>query len=169
MRILREWLQRLVGTIRPRRRDDDLADELQLHAVLAEESGRRAGGAAQAMEALRDQRGLPWLDDLARDVRHALRALRRSPVFTAVAVVTLALGIGANTAIFSVMQTVVFRLLPVENPQELVFLQTVGRNTAPPYPYFERVRDETSSFAGLAAFATDELGLEVDGIAEQVF
>src|SRR5688500_7306217 len=169
MRTLREWLHRLGATIRADRRGEDLAEELRLHTALAAESGRRAGGATQAMDALRDQRGLPWFDDLARDVRHALRSLRRSPVFTAVAVVTLALGIGANTAIFSVMQTVLFRLLPVEKPQELVFLQTVGRNTAPPYPYFERVRDETSSFAGLAAFATDELGLEVDGVVEQAF
>ena len=169
MRMLREWLQRLGNTVRPGRRDDDLQEELRLHTTLAAEAGRRPGGTAQAMDALRDQRGLPWLDDLARDVRHGLRSLRRSPVFTAVAVVTLALGIGANTAIFSVMQTVLFRLLPVEQPQELVFLQTVGGGSAPPYPYFERVRDETSSFAGLAAFATDELGVEVDGVAEQVF
>ena len=58
------------------------------------------------MDALRDQRGLPWLDDLARDVSHGLRTLRRTSVFTAVALLTLALGIGANTAIFSIVNGV---------------------------------------------------------------
>ena len=65
------------------------------------------------MDALRDQRGLPWLDDLARDMSHGLRTLRRTPVFTAVALLTLALGIGANTAIFSIVNGVIFGLAPV--------------------------------------------------------
>jgi hypothetical protein len=72
MRALREWMHRLVGTVRPPRRDDDLAEELRAHAALAAERGHRATGAAQAMDALRDQRGLPWLDDFGRDVRYGL-------------------------------------------------------------------------------------------------
>ena len=70
----------------------------------AERPACGSGEPSQAMEAMRDQRGLPWLDDLARDVSHGLRTLRRTPVFTAVALLTLALGIGANTAIFSIRQ-----------------------------------------------------------------
>ncbi len=120
MRILREWLHRLGATFRPNRRDEDLAEELRLHAALAAEAGRRAGGSAQAMEALRDQRGLPWLDDLGRDVRYGLRTLARSKGFTATALVSLALGIGANAGIFSLLDQILLRPLPVREPERLV-------------------------------------------------
>src|SRR5262245_50058008 len=126
---LREWLARLAGTLRPRRRDADLEEELRLHLDLAaadaERRGEparnaslRLGGVAPAMDVMRDQRGLPWLDDAIRDLRYGLRALRRQPVFTAVAILTLALGIGANTAIFSLADAVLLRALPVSRPHE---------------------------------------------------
>jgi hypothetical protein len=120
MATFREWLSRLWGTLRRNSRDREMEEELGSHLELATDDMRRLGGSAQdarraarlrvggvdqAMDALRDQRGLPWLDDLARDVRHGLRSLRRSPVFTGVAVLTLALAIGGNTAIFSVVDT----------------------------------------------------------------
>ena len=88
MATLREWIDRLRGTLRPGRSDADLEDELQLHLQMAAEDARRrgvppaestrtarlrSGGTVQAMDALRDQRGLPWLEDLRRDVRHGLR------------------------------------------------------------------------------------------------
>jgi predicted permease len=113
-----------------------------------------------------------WLTDLWRDVRYALRMLRRSPGFTVAAGLTLALVLGANTAIFSLIDAVLFRTLPVDRPQELVFLQTVGSEGAsgsPPYPWFERARQDTRTFAGMAVFATDEQRVEIDGRAEQVF
>ena len=103
------------------------------------------------------------------DLKFAFRQLLKNPGFTAVAVLTLALGIGANTAIFSVVDTVLLRLLPVERPQELVFLRTTEGTSAPPYPCFERIRDETRSFDGAAAFATDETKVEIDGVIEQVY
>src|SRR5688572_23784080 len=104
MSAFREWVSRLRGTFR-RRADRDLEDELRLHLELAAEDatrrgdspGRaaraatlRAGSHVQAIEALRDQRGLPWLDNLARDLRYAFRTLLRAPFVTTVAIVSLA-------------------------------------------------------------------------------
>jgi len=141
MATLREWVIRLWATLRPSRRDAELEEELRLHLELAvederrranssEDAGRaaaiRSGGMAQAMEAVRDQRGLPWLDDLARDLRYGLRALRRNSMFATVAVVTLALGIGANSAIFSLADAVLLRTLPVSNPRDLIVLRQRG-------------------------------------------
>src|SRR5688572_14568463 len=163
MRIIREWLHRLVATFRPGRRDDDLAEELRLHTTLAAESGRRESGAVQAMDGLRDQRGLPWLEDFTRDVRHGLRSLRRTPVFTAVALLTLALGIGANTAIFSIVNGVMLRPLDYPDPEQLVsvnadwaLLQTAPWLSAPEY---EELRDANRSFARLGAFDFGEANL----------
>jgi predicted permease len=105
------------------------------------------------------------------DLRYALRTLRRSPGFATVIIVTLAIGIGANTAIVGVLDTVLRRELPVQAAEELVFVRTAGARglgNAPPYPYFERIRNE-SPFASMAAFAADELRVEVAGSVEQVF
>jgi predicted permease len=105
-----------------------------------------------------------WIDDLRQDVRYALRTIGRTPGFAAVVGLTLALGLGANTAVFSLVKTVLLQTLPVEQPADLVFLRR-----SPPYPSFVQLREQTSSFAGMAAFATDELRLDVDGTVEQVF
>ena len=113
-----------------------------------------------------------WLADLWRDVRYAVRLLRRSPGFTVAAGLTVALVLGANTAIFSLIDAVLFRTLPVDRPQELVFLKTIdseGASGSPPYPWFERAREDTGTFAGMAVFASDEQRVEIDGRAEQVF
>src|SRR5262245_5716348 len=133
--VLREWICRLWGTIRRNPRDDDLEDELRLHLELATENAQKHGGTpedalraarlqagriAQAMEVMRDQRGLPWVDDLARDVRHSLNFLRRSPGFTTVALLIIAFGIGANVAVFSVVKSVLLDALPYADADRLV-------------------------------------------------
>ena len=120
-----------------RRRDAQLEEELQSHFELlvernlrrgmpAEEARRTAkialGRADQIKEAVRDQRGLPFLESLTADTHFGLRMLRKNPGFTVVAIVTLALGIGANTAIFSVVNAVLLRPLPFQDPGRLMMI-----------------------------------------------
>src|SRR5690242_17080458 len=174
MRFVRKWIHRLLGTLLPSRRDADLEEELRLHVAMAAEAARRrglepgdavraarieAGGTSQAMDTLRGQRGLPWLDDLARDVSHGLRTLRRTPVFTAVALLTLALGIGANTAIFSIVNGVILRPLDHPKPAQLMFVTTefpalgLTRNPLSVQEYLE-FRQINQSFAAVGAYRT---------------
>ncbi len=188
MRYLALLRHRLRSLFRRPAVDDELERELRLHieqltrelmteSGLSEEEARRAarlrfGSPVAAREQCRDVRRVNVLEDFARDTRYAARILARSPGFTLTAVLSLALGIGANTAIFSLMDAVLLRTLPVERPRDLVFLGIVGSagpSGAPPYPCFDRFRKETSAFAGIAAFTTDHLRLDVDGQAEQVY
>jgi predicted permease len=125
--VLREWLTRLWWTFRPKRRDSDLEQELRLHAELAAEAARGRGDTVvHTMDAMRDQRGLPWLDDLVRDLRYGLRVLNRQRMFAAVAVLTLAIGIGATTAVFSVVDSVLLRPLRHPEPERLVSLRLLA-------------------------------------------
>jgi predicted permease len=129
------------------------------------------GGIEQVKEECREARGWFWLDQLSRDVRYGLRAMRRNPGFTSVVVLSLALGIGANTAIFSLLDTILLRTLPVAEPDRLLFLDTVGTggpNGAPPYPCFERFRDQARSFTGMSALYAEDEKVMVDGQLEKV-
>ncbi len=140
---LREGLQRVRSFFKKEQRDADLDAEVAAHLDLAveenirhgmspEEARRRAliqfGGVAQAKEQQREARGLPWLEVLLQDVRFTFRSLRRDRGFTVIAVTILALGIGANVAVFSVVNTILLRPLPFRNPQELV--RIVSRNAS---------------------------------------
>jgi putative ABC transport system permease protein len=114
------------------------------------------------MEALRDQRGLPWLDDLTRDMRHGLRTLPRSPGFTAVALGTLALGIGATTAIFSVVHSVLLRPLPFPDADRLVMVwerQSTGRQNVTSMSNFRAWEERSHSFETMSAFHWSPMNL----------
>lgn len=188
MRLLRVVVLRLKSIVRGGAADAELAREIDLHVELlvrekmadglGEADARRQarlafGSPDDVRERSRDTRRVALVEDLIKDVRYTLRVLRRSPGFALTAVVSLALGIGANIAIFSLVDTVLLRPLPVERPHELAFLKIADREArdygAPPYPCFRRMRDEVLAFAGLAAFASDETRVEVDGTLEQVF
>jgi predicted permease len=180
VRYLRTALARITGVFTKDRADDDLRDELQAHLEMEiaenirrgmspDEARRQAlmasGGLTQAAESVRAQRGLPWLESIAADVTYALRALRHSPAFTAVVVLTLALGIGANTAIFSVIRGVLLKPLPHRDGDRLVYLRHSmdgpgGANLAFSVPEVRDFRNGAPSLAGIAEFSPWTLTLQ---------
>jgi predicted permease len=160
------------GLIHRDARNRDLDDEVRAHAeMLADEKiqqgmdGREArraarlemGGIEQVKEEVRSARSGLWLETLWQDVRFGARMLRKNPGFTVVAVLTLALGIGANTAIFSLVDVVLFRALPIANPAEVVRF-TAGRTRGESrwgwlsFPAYEEYRDNTGAFSGIVAY-----------------
>jgi len=165
---------------------DDLEQEIRSHLEMEErenlESGmspeeahyaalRRFGNVLLTQERSRDMWRWNSLETLWQDLGYGLRQLRRSPGFTIIALLTLALGIGANTAIFSVIDAVMLKKLPVKNPQELVALSTVGPYGVGSfsYPGFRRFRDENHVCSDMAAMGwLNNLDASIDGQAETV-
>jgi predicted permease len=172
MRHLRAALARIAGLFAGRRADDEALEELQAHVDMEtaenirrgmnpDEARRQAllasGGLAQAAEAVRDRRGLPWVDTIVADIRYALRTLRRSPAFTSIVVITLALGIGANTAIFSVVRGVLLKPLPHRDGDKLLYLRQSmdgpgGANLQFSVPEVRDFRAGAKSLGGIAEY-----------------
>jgi len=173
--VRRAW-QRLLALVHRDRIDRELDEDVRAHLELAERDARAAGlspedarreallrfGPLEAMkEAHRDGRAVPWLENLVRDVRYGLRATGRTPGFAAVVVCTLALGIGANTAIFSVVSAVLLRPLPYRDSDRLV---TIASNTDPDmrrqaytalsYPDYQDIKTLTDAIADAAGIRT---------------
>jgi len=165
---MRTLWRRLLALFSQSRAERDLSEEVETHlemraAELREQgfdSGaaraaarREFGGIEQMKEAYRERRGIPWLESLAKDARYGLRGLGRNPVFTLAVVLSLAFGIGANTAIFSFIDALMLRLLPVEKPQQLVYLYRTGGwgKGFVSYPLYLEFRKHTDLFAGIFA------------------
>jgi len=189
------WLSGLFGR---RKQEKELEDELGSHLEMAareraergekkEEAKHAArrefGNVGLVKEVTRDLWGWRWLRDLADDVRYGMRTLRKSPGFAAVVVLTLALGIGANTAIFTLIDAVMLKALPVPSPEQLYRLgdnnnccvmvgtQNGGSFVLYSYALFENLRDHTPEFSELAAFEpwTSDLSVRRNGSAAEPY
>jgi len=140
---IRRGFQRLGSFFHKRPLDQELDAEMSSHIEMATEENMRRGlptaearrralvrfgGVAQAKEQQRKERGLPWVDVLMQDLRYTLRTFRRDPMFTIVAVLILGLGIGANVAVFSVVNTLLLRPLPFGDPERLVWIAPANAN-----------------------------------------
>ena len=159
------------NVFRRKQLDRDLDEELQAYVELVsaekvqagvdpEEAHRDArremGGVHQVIQHVRDVRAGVWLDRLVQDIQYGIRTLAKNPAFTLVAMATLALGIGANTAMFSLLDQVVLRLLPVSHPEQIVIVRETGNHYGNSYgantiswPMFEDLRDNNQVFSGM--------------------
>jgi macrolide transport system ATP-binding/permease protein len=181
-----------------RKREKELEREIQHHLRMAEEERAERGASQQdaqagarrefgnpglVRETARDIWGWRWLQDLQEDLHYALRTLRKNPGFATTVVLTLGLGIGANTAIFTLLDAVMLRSLPVANPKQLYRLgdnnnccsmvgtQNGGSFVLYSYPLYENLRDHTPEFSELAAFEpwTSDLNVRHSGSAPQPY
>ena len=129
------------------------------------------GGVTQIKEDCQEARGINFMEHIGQDVRYAMRMFRRTPGFTAVVIMTLALGIGANTAVFSLINAVLLKMLPVKDPQELLQFSKIqpvsGANEYFSYPEVQLFQQETHAFSGVFAFANlGGVNVEVNGHGE---
>ncbi len=183
------WL-RLAGLVRRGRAEQDFSAELEAHLALHVDAGVRTGlsesearrqalillgGAEQTRQAHRDGRGVLWLENFAQDVRYGVRTLRRAPGFTVTAVLTLGLGIGACTAVFSLVNAVLLRSLPYGDPERLVYLFTPNPNLkipaeviCPSYGDFFDIKRESRLYANMSNFEQAMFSVGGQGQAQRI-
>jgi putative ABC transport system permease protein len=170
MRKIRAFVLRLRGLFRARPSDADFAVELDSHIAMHIDDGIRAGmtpdearrqalillgGAEQTRQAHRERRTLPWVENLLHDIHYGLRIMTRNPGFTAVAVLTLAIGIGASTAIFSAIKPILIDPLPYPNARRLMMLSEMRTNQTPmavTFGTFQGLLQRSRSFEAVAVF-----------------
>ena len=179
---LRSWWS---VTLRRARMESEMDAELRFHieayaedlmrgGIPRQEALRRArmefGGIERVKEEGREARGVRFLDELLQDLRHGQRVLRKSPGFAVVAVLTLALGIGATTAIFSVVNAVLLRPLAIDNPSRVMFLQEQWRDIFPGLSVgnYTDLKKQSSSYTELCASNNASFNLEAGEIPERV-
>jgi putative ABC transport system permease protein len=180
---VRQLLSRTLALFTRRRLDAQLDDEVEFHLeMLAEAHKRRGlseadaraaarrefGGVIQMKEEYRGQRGLPLIETLVQDVRYGVRTLVRTPGFTLAALVTLALGVGANSAIFSVVNAVLLQPIPYEGGDRIVEMYRGGHSNRHSFSRFEFFREHMTSFEALAAWRPTSFNLVAGDRAEYV-
>ncbi|HKS29437.1 MAG TPA: ABC transporter permease, partial [Pyrinomonadaceae bacterium] len=188
IRELRAWVVRLAGLFGRKQRDRELAEELESHlqmhiddnvraGMTPQEARRQAliklGGMAQTQEEYRRRRSVPVIENLWQDLRFGARGLVKQPAFTLVALLTLALGIGANTALFSVINAVLLRPLPYPNSRQLVTIKRVdprGSNVEGliSYPNFKDYREQARSLQYVAAYSDSYAWLGGNDVPERI-
>lgn len=160
-----ELLRRLHYLLHRRRLDAELANDMEFHREMAARDGRRLGNTLRLREEAREAWGWMWIDRLAQDLRYAARLLRRSPGFTMAAVLTLAIGIGANVAAFGFFDLIVLRPLPVREPETLLrFTRHSPEAYAStlPYPAVAFYREHSRSLSAVLALDSGKLAMEGD-------
>lgn len=185
---LRVFRARVRAMLDARRLDRELEEELRSHIEMETEANVRRGmspaqarrqallefgGVTQTAELYREGRTVAWVEALAQDIRYALRGFKRAPGFTSVAILSLALGIGVNVAIFSMVNMLLLRPLPVRDPGSLVILtsQQKGSFAMPIFSYadYRDIREQTAgTFSGILAYSPGLDGLSADGRADRV-
>ena len=185
MRRLRGWLLRLGGLFGRDQRERELAAEMESHLQMHIEDNLRSGmsrgaarreaqmklgGVEQTKEICRERRGLPLLETLFQDLRFAFRMVLKNPGFTAVAVLIMALGMGANTAMFSVVNAVLLKPLAFADPDRIVTLGSLwkgrpghGNVSAPD---FHDWHDQNTAFEGMAYYDDDDVAVTAGPVAE---
>lgn len=164
-------LRRFLNIFRPNHLEAEIREEIEFHR---EQSKGTFGNAALIADHMRDASTIAWLETCLQDIRYAFRQLLKSPVLLAVAVLSLALGIGANTAIFTLIKAVMLQLLPVRDPASLVLFSDdisdgVTRGGliggAVSYPFYRDLRAHNDSFQDLCAFrqGEDDVTMHVTG------
>jgi predicted permease len=183
---IRHALGRIFFFLRSSQLEKDFSSEMTAHLELAVEENLKLGmspaearrvallklgGVEQTKETVRDHRGIPFLETLLQDLRFALRMLRKNPGFAAVAVLTLALSIGANTALFSVVNAVLLNPLPYDQPDRLLALYSKTpqfRTSSISYPNFLDWRRDARTFSSVAAFRGENFNLTGMGTPERL-
>lgn len=177
------WYSRAFNLLRSNRVSTDIDREMSFHVAeraddlvregmhpdeAAREAQRRFGHRSALQEKTRDADMLTWLESFMSDLRQAMRVLRASPGFTTVAVVSLALGIGANTAIFGLINAVMVRSLPVESPEQLVTVSSNSYGSELNYPLWEAIRDAKTGLASATVFSSTTFDLSNGGEVRRV-